>query len=494
MVTDQQVRLMRQKRMEGKSQEAAAAAAGMSIRTARCWERGPSPSQTKQERSWRTRKDPFDGVWESEIEPLLKRDEDRVLQATTILELLEQRWPGRFGAGQLRTLQRRLRDWRAVQGPDREVFFEQVHPPGREAQVDFTHASELGVTIAGVAFAHLLFELVLSFSGWRWVCLAFGETYEALMDGIQGALWALGGAPEIIRTDNLSAATHELKRSGGRALTERFASLVGYYGIRSTRIHPGRSHENGVVEQAHHRLKLALHQALVIRGSRDFATVRDYELFVAEVVDRLNRRAEANLAEERSHLRALPEKKLPAYTSYRVKVQKWSTIRVSNKTYSVPSRLRGHEVEVRQFANELEVYYGHQFVERMPRLRGGEGHRIDYRHIIWSLVRKPGAFARYRYREELFPTMVFREAYDALTRSKGERADIEYVRMLHLAASTMEATVEAALRTLLERRMPFDYAAVRELADPVRPQVPALATPVVPDLGVYDAFLGEGLR
>jgi hypothetical protein len=269
---------------------------------------------------------------------------------------------------------------------------------------------------------------------------------------------------------------------------------VGYYGLRSTRIHPGRSHENGVAEQAHHRLKLALRQALVIRGSREFATVGDYEHFVQEVVDRLNQRTQGKLSQERGHLRALPEKRLPAYTLYPVKVHKWSTIRVSNKTYSVPSRLRGHEVEARLFANEVEVYYSGQFVERMPRLRGGEDHRIDYRHIIWSLVRKPGAFARYRYREELFPTMIFREAYDALTRFKGERADIEYVRVLHLAASTMEATVEEALRRLLGRGEPFDYAAVRELAEPVRPTIPDLATPVAPDLSVYDAFLGEALR
>ncbi len=494
MVTDQQVRLLRRKRMDGKSQEAAAAASGMSVRTAREWERGALPSQTRKKRSWRTRPDPFDGVWSLEIEPLLRRDEDRVLQATTLLDLLEQRHPGEFGVGQLRTLQRRIRDWRALQGPDREVFFEQVHPPGREAQIDFTHATELGVTIAGVLFPHLFFEFVLSFSGWRWVCLAFGETYEALMDGVQGALWSLGGSPDVIRSDNLSAATHELKRSGGRALTERFAALLGYYGLRSTRIHPGRSHENGVAEQAHHRLKLALRQALVIRGSRDFASVADYEAFFQKVVQRLNRRSGAKLAEERTHLRPLPVRRLPAYTSYRVTVHKWSTIRVSNKTYSVPSRLRGHEVEARQYANEVEIHYHGQFVERMPRLRSGENHRIDYRHVIWSLVRKPGAFARYRFREELFPTLTFREAYDALIRFKGERADIDYVRILHLAASTMESSVEAALRLLLEGRDRFDYAAVRDLAAPVRPTVPELATPDVPDLRIYDALLTGTLR
>jgi hypothetical protein len=151
--------------MKGKSQEAAAAAAGMSVRTARKWEWGLFPSGSKKPRSWRTRPDPFEGVWDEEIVPLLVRDAERILQATTLFELLESRHPGRFGPGQLRTLQRRMRDWRAVQGPDREVYFEQVHPPGREGQLDFTHATELGVRIAGAPFEHLLFEFVLRFSG-----------------------------------------------------------------------------------------------------------------------------------------------------------------------------------------------------------------------------------------------------------------------------------------------------------------------------------------
>jgi hypothetical protein len=489
MVTDEQVRLLRQKRMDGKSQEAAAAAAGMSVRTAREWERGSLPSERKTGRPWRTRSDPFEGVWSEEIVPLLHRDEHRVLEATTLLELLEKRHPGRFGAGQLRTLQRRIRDWRAVQGPDREVYFEQVHPPGREAQLDFSHGAELGVTIAGELFDHLLFEFILSFSGWRWVGLAFGETFEALVDGLQGARWSLGGGVEVIRTDNLSAATHELKRSGGRALNARFASVLDYYGLRSTRIHPGRSHENGVVEQGHRRLKSAIAQALLIRGSRDFVSVESYEAFVAEVVARLNRRALPRLEEEKSQLRPLPSSRVPSYTTYRVKVRRWSTIRIGNKTYSVPSRLRDHEVEVRQHPNQVEVFYQGKLVEQMPRLRGGCEHRIDYRHVIWSLVRKPGAFARYRYREELFPSATFREAYDAFRRFRGERADVEYVRTLHLAASTMEITVERALRVLLDCGERFDYATVREAAVPERPTVPVLTTPPLPDLRVYDALL-----
>ncbi len=495
MVTDEQVRLLRQKRMKGKSQESAAAAAGMSVRTARKWESaGALPSATKTPRGWRTRPDPFDGVWDEEIVPLLVRDEDRILQAKTLIELLEGRHPGRFGPGQVRTLQRRMREWRAVQGPDREVYFEQVHPPGREAQIDFTHATELGVRIGGAAFEHLLFEWVLSFSGWRFVCLSHGETFEALVDGLQGALWELGGVPKIVRSDNLSAATHELKRSGGRALNDRFSAVLAHYGLRSTRIHPGRSHENGVVEQAHYRLKSTLAQALVIRGSCDFETVVAYEAFVQETVARLNGSSLARLAEERPHLRPLPSSRVPAYTVYSVKVRKWSTVRVSNKTYSVPSRLRGHTVEVRQYANEIEVVYQGRVVERMPRLRGGREHRIDYRHVIWSLVRKPGAFARYRYREELFPTPVFREAYDALVRFRGERADVDYVRTLHLAASTLECTVEQALSALLGERLPFDYVMIRERAAPTKATVPQLSTPSVPDLRVFDALLAEGVR
>ncbi len=489
VVNDGQVRLFRQRRMKGKTQEAAAAAAGMSVRTARKWERGGLlPSESQPARTWRTRADAFEDVWESELVPLLQRDAERVLQATTLLEWLEERYPGRFVPGQLRTLQRRLREWRALCGPPREVYFEQEAIPGREAQLDFTHAKSLGVTIAGEPFDHLLFEFLLRFSGWRFVQLAYGETYEALVDGIQNALWRLGGVVEVARSDNLSAATHELKKARGRALNERFAAILAHYGMRSTRIRPGQSHENGAVEHGHYRLKSALAQALVLRGSRDFASVEAYVYFVEGVVAKLNQKIESKLVEERAHLRPLPPKPVPAYTRYSVRVRKWSTIRVNNKTYSVPSQLIGHSVDVHQHADQVEVYYAGKLVERMPRLRGRE-HRIDYRHVIWSLVRKPGAFARYRYREELFPTPIFRAAYDALCSARGERADIEYVRILHLAASTLEVTVERALEAFLASGERFDYAAVRALASPEKPTVPALAELATPDLQVYDALL-----
>ena len=494
MVSDAQVRLLRRKRMEGKTQEAAASAAGMSVRAARSWADGPLPSASKATRSWRTRSDPFVEVWDAELVPLLARDEDRILEATTLLDVLIGRWPERFQLGHLRTLQRRVRDWRALHGPAKEVFFEQTHVPGREAAVDFTHATELGVTIAGELLRHLLFEFVLSASGWRWVMVAFGETFEALVAGVQGALWALGGVPAVLRSDNLSAATHELKRSGGRALTARFQAVLEHYGMTSTRIQPGAAHENGVVEQAHASTKSALAQALLMRGHRDFSTLEAYVAFLDDVVARrCNASVAAALATERPCLRPLPAAPIPAYTLFHPRVRRWSTIRIGSRTYSVPARLIGHEVEVRQYPDVVEVHYRGQLATHMPRLHGPVDHRIDYRHIIWSLVRKPGAFARYRYREELFPSLVFRQAYDALHAGRGERADVEYVRILHLAASTLEVTVETALRTLLAAGGSFDYAAVKALAAPETTAVPVLGLPA-PDLGVYDRLLVGGAR
>lgn len=477
--------------MEDKTMEAAAAAAAMSVRTAQVWQTGPLPSESKRVRHWRTWPDAFAEVWEVELVPLLRSDEKGVLQAGTLLEMLEAKHPGQFGVSQMRTLQRRLRDWRALHGPAKEVFFPQEHPPGREGQMDFTHATELGVTIRGVILEHLLFEFVLSCSGWTWADVAFGETFEALSAGLQGAVWELGGSPAVARTDNLSAATHELRRTGGRAFNQRWQALLDHYGMTPTRINPGESHEDGVVEQKHHRTKIALAQALILRGSCDFESIDDYRVFLREVIAAGNHRVADKLLSERSHLRPLPSAPVANFTRFTPRVARWSTICVSGRHYSVPSRLIGHVVEARQQPDTVEILYRGQLVETMPRIRGEGGARIDYRHVIWSLVRKPGAFARYRYREELFPTLIFRRAYDRLRRSRGDRADIDYVRILHLAASTMEATVESALSSLLESGASFDYEAVRELAQPERPRLPQVTIPQ-PDLGAYDRLLAAG--
>jgi hypothetical protein len=476
--------------MDGKTQTTAAAAAGMSVRTAQEWEVGPAPSATKVARDWRTRPDPFAEIWPVEIEPLLKSDTKGVLEAKFVLATLNAKDPERFHPGQVRTLQRRFRDWRALHGPDPEVYFQQVALPGREAAIDFTRAAELGVTVGGLPFPHLLFEFVLSYSGWTWTSLAFGETFEALVAGLQGALWALGAVPAVLRSDNLSAATHELKRSSGRDLTVRFRAVLDHYGLRSSRITPGRAHENGVVEQANGRVKALLAQALLVRGHADFDDQVAYEQFLQDVVDVWRNRAAApRLLEERAQLRALPSAPIPSYTSYPAKVRCWSTIRVAHRTYSVPARLMGHTVDARVYPDVVEVRYRGQVVQTMPRLRKEDEHQIDYRHVIGWLVRKPGAFARYRYREDLFPSVTFRRAYDRLLATHSDRADVEYLRILKLAATSGEPCVTATVKRLLDQSTPFDYVAVEACIAPRTPSIPVVHIPR-PDLHVYDALLG----
>jgi hypothetical protein len=309
--------------------------------------------------------------------------------------------------------------------------------------------------------------------------------------GLQESLAAIGGCPAVWRSDNLSAATHQIP-GGGRELNRRFAAVLDHYGASSTRIEPGESHQNGIAEKAHDRLKSSIAQALVVRGSHDFASVDAYMGFVGTIRDKLNAgKPTTMLAEERLRLRPLPSTRLPEYSPYTAIVRQWSTIHFAKKVYSVPSRLIGCEVEVRQYPDVVQVWYRGKLTETMPRLRGEQYHRIDYRHVIWSLVRKPGAFARYRYREELFPSLIFRRVYDALRDARGERADVEYVRILHLAASTMQARVEEVIAGLLVRGERPDFVTVKALAVPEKHAVPQVHIPP-PDLGVYDRLLAGG--
>ena len=279
--------------------------AGMSVRSARKWQSGPLPSESKPERWWRIRSDPFDGVWEEEIEPLLQGDPTGRLKATTIIEWLEEQHPGRFSASQLPTLQRRLQDWWAPNGPDQEVYGAST---GTGGPVRLHPWQRLGVTVAGQPYPHLLFQLILSHSGWRYAEIATGETFLALKQGLQNALWTLGGVPEVVRSDNTSAATHEMKRSRGRALNDNYAALLEHYGLRSTHVNRGQSHENGVAEHAHYRLKDAVDQALIMRGSRDFHTADDYAGFVREMVAKRNRLVRGKLEQEMACLSPNPPK------------------------------------------------------------------------------------------------------------------------------------------------------------------------------------------
>ena len=488
MVTEQQVRRLMSLISKGLPLVTAAAKAGMSEPTARRYRKlGKLPGAVRPAHDWPTRSDPFAAVW-PEVAALLEQDAG--LQAKTVFAELVHRYPGRFRAGQVRTLQRRFRNWRARRGPEREVYFAQVHYPGEQAQSDFTDMRDLGVTIAGEPFLHLCYHFVLTYSNWEYAAVCQAETFESLSEGLQGALWSLGGVPGEHRTDNLSAATHELRNSRGRGFTERYRELLAHYGLRASKNYPGNAHENGDVESAHGHFKRAVDQRLRLRGNRAFAAFPEYAAFLQEMTATRNQERMERWTAERAQLQPLPVRPLPCCRELEVRVNRFSLIRVVGKTYSVPSRLIGHQLQVHLYANHLELRYQQALVGRLERLHGHGAAAIDYRHVIHSLVRKPGAFRRYVYREAMFPSLTFRRSYDALVERAAPRADLEYLRILRLAALTLEAEVEAALAQLLAAGAVPSYERVQAQVLPAAlPHYPELVIPV-PDLHSYDALIG----
>jgi hypothetical protein len=484
---------MKRERAKGRTQEQAAARAGMGVVTARKYEHlGKLPSQLKQPRDYRTRPNPFqeeDWAW---VTAQLQRDP--ALQATTLFALLTEQRPGRYQSSQLRTLQRQIATWRVQHGPEQEVMFPQVHEPGRVAQSDFTHMTDLGVTLGSIPFPHLVFHLVLTYSNVEAVQICLSESFESLAEGLESCLWQLGGVPRQHRTDHLSAAIRPLDVAGREQATTRYKALLAHYGLEPTANNAGEAHENGDIEQSHHRFKLAVDQALRVRGSRDFADRPTYAHFLQDLVRKRNLTREVRWAEERQALRPLPTMPLGLCRELRVVVTRFSTIQVLANTYSVPSRLIGTTLTVRVHSETIEAYHGTVRLLTTERLLGKGQHRIDYRHVIWSLVRKPGAFANYRYRDDLFPTLTFRRAYDALQEAAPNQADRHYVRLLHLAASISEAKVETALGLLLDQQAMPSYDAVRDLVRvPKASSIPELSAPVL-DLSLYDRLLvGAGV-
>lgn len=232
-------------------------------------------------------------------------------------------------------------------------------------------------------------------------------------------------------------------------------------------------------------------QHLLLRGSSDFESVETYETWVQSVARQANGQRQVRIAEELAVMRPLVVERLKEHSEEDVLVTSWSTIRVKHNAYSVPSRLIGQMVRVHVYDDRLDVRHGEKSQLVVDRLHGRNGHHINYRHIIWSLVQKPWAFAQYRYREELFPSVVFRKAYDAFLAKNTDRgAEIEYLRVLHLAASTMESEVEAVLERLLAAGTLISSADVKAAVAPTRSAVPVLEEPKV-DLHEYDALLGR---
>lgn len=488
MVTDQQVRKLMKLIQSEETMTIAAAKSGMDEKTARKYRRlGQLPSQCQQVHSWKTRQDPFADLWE-EIQELLQLNPG--LEAKTIFADLQRRYPGRFQDGQLRTLQRKVKRWRVTEGPAKEVFFPQNYQPGRLCQSDFTHLTKLRVLIRGEAFPHLLYHFVLPYSNWETGTICFSESYESLSAGLQNALWELGGVPAEHQSDRLSAAVNNYFNP--EAFTRRYQALLRHYGLQGRKIQTGQAHENGDVEQRHYRFKRALEQALLLRGHRDFESRAEYEGFLQKLFKQLNSGRQERLREELQVLRRLPVRRVDDAQKGRLRVGPSSTIRVKKNTYCVDSRLIGEVVEVRIYAERIEVWYGQKQIHRLPRLSGHGKYYINYRYIIDSLVRKPGAFENYRYREELFPTSYFRMAYDLLRKQDRLRAHKEYLKILYLAAKESESGVNEAIRWLVELEQPITVAAVQEhLSSGLAPLAIAAVSVNEINLAMYDILLHQ---
>src|SRR6516164_2302886 len=405
MVTDNQVRRLRKLSNTEKNQEIAASKAGMDSKTARRYlGLNRLPSELKRERHWRTREDPFSDVWERVRQQI---EESPGLEAKTLFEWLQREYPGRFSDGQIRTLQ-------------------------------------------GRTFEHLVYHFVLTYSNWETGTICYSESLESLTEGWQNAVWELGAIPAEHRTDSLSSAVNNM--SNLEEFNQRYEAVMKYYGVKPEHTNPASGNENGDVEQSHHRFKRAVDQALMLRGSRDFSSVEEYAQFLKDLMAQRNAGRRERLAEELKVMRELPARCMESAKRERVKVDSGSLIHVDRNAYSVNSRLIGEQVEARLYLDHIEVWYGQKKVEELPRLRGRAKHRVDYRHIIDWLVRKPGAFENYRYKEDLFPTTRYRMAYDALQENTPARATKEYLKILQLAAEEGETAVDEALRELLERK------------------------------------------
>jgi transposase InsO family protein len=486
-VTDAQVRRLMEEHSKHGRVGLASLRAGMHRNTGSKYLRaGKVPSELRQPRSWRTRKDPFAEDWPELAERLAEAPE---LEAKALFEDLCERRPEKYQEGQLRTLQRRVKQWRAMSGPPKELFFEQEHRPGEAMQTDFTSANKLRITIGGEPFPHLLCHQVLPYSNWEWATVARSESVPALRRGIQSAVFRLGRVAEYSQTDSSSAATHRLD-NGKRDFNAEYLALMRHLGMKPRTTAIGEKEQNGDIEAIHGAFKRRLEQHLLLRGSRDFSSVDEWERWLQGIAEKANRLRTERIAEELAVMRVLDVHRLPEYREEEVRVKQGSTVRVKNNTYSVPSRLKGEKVRVRVYDDRLEVYYGGIHQLTVERLLGEGRHKVDYRHIIWSLIRKPGAFERYRYREALFPTPVFRQAYDVLAEklASTRKADIEYLRVLHLAASTMECEVETALSLLLEQGAVPLADRVKKLVVGEQPEIPEVE-PLTPDLEVYDSLL-----
>lgn len=481
---------MRERR-KGRTQEQAAVKANIKNRkTAARYERlGKLPSELKQPRHYRTRTDPFAEDWD-QVEQMLSDAPE--LEAKSLFEWLCEQSPGKYQEGQLRTLQRRVADWRAL-NQAKVAVLEQVHQPGEVLQSDGTWLSELEITIAGEPFNPILIHCVLPYSNWEWGAIAQSESLVAYQRALQKTFFKLGAVPRYHQTDNASAVTYQVRgQTGGRSYNSNYLDLLNHFGLQPRTIHIGCPEQNGDIESSNGGLKRALRQHLLLRGSREFATLEAYEQFIEKVMEQRNQGRQTRLAQEMAVMQPLRAQSLPAYREVRVKVNRAGLIRVHNNSYSVPTSLIGHQVTVHIYEWHLAVYYRQKQIETMTRLVGQKKQQINYRHLIDSLLRKPGGFRNYRYREALFPSLIFRQAWEQLEQWYPPRkADLIYLRVLRLAARHQESEVAVALSLLLANTTRWDDLDVEQLLQPqMIAETPVVALPVI-NLNQYDGLLQE---
>jgi hypothetical protein len=491
------------KRASGLSQQVAADAVGISVRSAQRIDRGelqPEGQQQRRGRHWRTRADPLAEVWDSVLVPMLEKAPQ--LEPQTLLLHLEQAFPGQEWYRRKRTIQRRVEQWKAQYGPAREVMFLQHHQPGVLGISDFTLLKGEPITVAGQVLEHRLFHFRLPYSGWCHVAVIHGgESFVALSEALQNALAACGGVPAEHRTDRLSACFRNRDGSYAGDYTSRYRELCAHLGVIATRNNRGVAHENGAIEGPHRHWKHRLEQQLIQRGSRDFATEAEYRQLVGQVSASLNNRHEVagRLEIERLHLQPLPVERFADYEPVVVRVRSTSTIEVRSITYSVPSRLIGQQLSVHLRHDRLDLFLRSQFVETLPRLhrRAGESgalRRIDFRHVIDSLRRKPRALLRAQLQDDILPGESWRQLWRALLAAlPPDEAAKVMVDALHVAARMDDlAGVERYLRRQL-RRGELNLSSLRDHYG-LRPPRGLMAMPQldIPEhtLSSYDELLG----
>lgn len=493
--TDAQVGVIMQERSQGKTQQQAAVKANLKSRktVAKYEASGVLPSEMQQPRTYRTRSDPFAEDW-AMIDAKLTAAP--TLEAKALFEWLCEENPGQYQEGQLRTFQRRVANWKALNVPQIATL-PQIRQPGEALQTDGTWLTELGVTIQGQPFQGMLIHSVLPYSNWEWGRLAQSESLMAVQLGLQSTLFKLSYVPQYHQTDNSSAATrrlgvYEVAEAGQeRGFTAGYLHLVAHFGLEPRAIHVGNPNENGDIESANGSLKRALEQHLLLRGHRDFDSVDAYEQFLFTVMGKRNRLRQERLNEEIAVMVPLNVSKLATRKQVKVRVNRASLIRVDKKSYSVPTGLIGKRVKVYVDEWTLEVYLGTQHIETLPRLIGQKDHHVNYRHLIDTLLRKPGGFRDYRYREDLFPRLIFRRAWEQLQQWHSPRqADLIYLRILRLAARTLECDVALALDLLVESGQPWGEPDVEALVQPEPVAVPDIDRGPV-ELSQYDQLLQE---